>query len=206
MSLHPNKINAHLSGERVVDAATKLFSERGYAATTMRDIANACNVKAGSLYYHYASKEDILIAALEREWAELLAAVVPALERNERGLSHRERFRAALLEHLRVTTARGDYSVTSSRFFSELPSEQRRKFTDLRDALDERWRSLLLSAQISGEVRTTIDLGLVRMFVFGAANWTHDWFDGERKSLPAVVDIFTDLIFDGLAPSATDQA
>ena len=47
---------------RILDVATALFSERGYAATRMQDIADGLGMKAGSLYYYFESKEAVLAA------------------------------------------------------------------------------------------------------------------------------------------------
>jgi len=49
----------------VLDAAARLFAQRGYAATSMRDIAQAAAMLPGSLYYHFAAKEDLLAAVYE---------------------------------------------------------------------------------------------------------------------------------------------
>ena len=49
----------------VLDAAARLFAGKGYAATSMRDIAEACEMLPGSLYYHFAAKEDLLVAVYE---------------------------------------------------------------------------------------------------------------------------------------------
>ena len=46
----------------VLEAAAGLFAQRGYAATSMRDIAQAAAMLPGSLYYHFAAKEDLLAA------------------------------------------------------------------------------------------------------------------------------------------------
>ncbi len=62
--------------ERVLQTAEKLFSERGYAAVTLRDIANALNIKQASLYYHApGGKEELFVQVTER-----------GLERHRQGL------------------------------------------------------------------------------------------------------------------------
>lgn len=53
--------------ERILDSALELFSEKGYAATTVRDIAGAVGVKAASLYNHFEGKQGIFDALIERE-------------------------------------------------------------------------------------------------------------------------------------------
>jgi AcrR family transcriptional regulator len=50
---------------QILDEAARLFREKGYAATSMRDIAAAVDMLPGSLYYHFAAKEDLLVAVYE---------------------------------------------------------------------------------------------------------------------------------------------
>ncbi|WP_172136596.1 TetR/AcrR family transcriptional regulator [Adlercreutzia sp. ZJ473] len=55
--------------ERILDEALVLFSQKGYAATTVRDIASTVGVKAASLYNHFGGKQEIFDALIEREAA-----------------------------------------------------------------------------------------------------------------------------------------
>lgn len=64
----------------VLDTACRLFAERGYLATSMRDIAAALGVQAPSLYNHIASKQDILFAIMDTAMRRALAALEEALE------------------------------------------------------------------------------------------------------------------------------
>ena len=54
-----------ISQKRVLDAAAKIFRDYGYAGTTMRAIADEADLKAGSIYYHYKSKDDLITAVLD---------------------------------------------------------------------------------------------------------------------------------------------
>ena len=74
--------------QQIEDAASALFRERGYAATSVRDIAQALNLQGGSLYAHMASKEDVLWSIVNRaadrfnaEVAPLAASAAPAPSR-----------------------------------------------------------------------------------------------------------------------------
>ena len=65
----PAALRSPRSDNRVstlLDAAARLFAEKGYVATSMRDIAQDCGMLPGSLYYHFAAKEDLLVAVYER--------------------------------------------------------------------------------------------------------------------------------------------
>ena len=65
--------------EQIYHTARSLFSERGYPATTVRDIARELNLQAGSLYAHIESKEDVLWEIVNRAAGQFLAAVEPVV-------------------------------------------------------------------------------------------------------------------------------
>ena len=70
----------------LLDVAASLFAQRGYAATSMRDIALGVKMLPGSVYYHFASKEELLVAVYEAGVGELEGAVQAALKRRRRTL------------------------------------------------------------------------------------------------------------------------
>jgi AcrR family transcriptional regulator len=71
------------TAERILDAAEALFAERGYAATTLRDVAAAVGVRNPSLYNHFASKEALYAAVLERGIRPVFEALARWVERAE---------------------------------------------------------------------------------------------------------------------------
>src|SRR5216684_1668811 len=83
---------------RLLDAAAKLFSERGFHGTSMRDIAKAVDMLSGSIYYHFDSKDEMLLAVYEegmRRVAETVDAAV--ISANQPW----DRLEAACAAHLR---------------------------------------------------------------------------------------------------------
>jgi AcrR family transcriptional regulator len=60
--------------QRILEVATELFYEKGYHATTMREVASGVGIKAGSLYNHFPSKEELLFRIAEGVMQDLLAA------------------------------------------------------------------------------------------------------------------------------------
>src|SRR2546426_11208750 len=63
------------AAERILRAAMALFRERGYHGSSMRTLARGLRMEAASLYYHFASKQEILFAILDRTLDDLLAGV-----------------------------------------------------------------------------------------------------------------------------------
>ncbi len=85
-------LKAEETSNRILDAALRLFRERGFAETTMRDVATAAGVATGAAYYYYRSKEDLVLAfyvRTDQEAAELFAEALAKskkLEKRMRGL------------------------------------------------------------------------------------------------------------------------
>ena len=94
---HPrHRFGGERTAERILDAAEELFAERGYAGATLRDVATRVGVRPPSLYNHFASKDALYAAVLERgigPLIELLArsAAAPAedAERRRAGSSRK---------------------------------------------------------------------------------------------------------------------
>jgi len=72
----------------ILDEAARLFRERGYAATSMRDIAAAIDMLPGSLYYHFAAKEDLLVAVYEQRVRLITDKVRVAVARHDDSFAH----------------------------------------------------------------------------------------------------------------------
>ena len=63
------------SRELLIENAARLFAKNGYNKTNMRELAEAVGMKAGSIFYHFKGKEEILYAVMQRAIANLLEAV-----------------------------------------------------------------------------------------------------------------------------------
>src|SRR6478609_5401496 len=95
------------SNDAILDAAAQLFRAQGFAATTVRDIARAADILPGSLHYRCASKEELLVALMERAIDRLMAGVLEAIVEGQDPV---ERMRLAIRAHLRMLLS-GDDAV-----------------------------------------------------------------------------------------------
>ncbi len=189
---------ADISRERVLAAAAKIFVERGYAGTTMRAIADDVGLKAGSLYYHFPSKELLIEAVLDMLIHGVSNAVYSAIAALPPGATYFDRIKAAVQAHLDSITAYGEYALASRRVLSQVPSHIRRKHIRLRDAYGDFWCQLLQNGQEAGEIRAEFDVRLARTFILGALNSIVEWYSPEGKSLEEVGSQFIYLISGGL--------
>jgi AcrR family transcriptional regulator len=197
---------ADISRERVLTAAAKIFSERGYAGTTMRAVAKEVDRSAGSLYYHYRSKEELIEAVLDKGINGVSETVHRAVVGLSAGTTNRDRIDAAIHAHLSSIMEFGDYVLVTRRVLGQVPAHVRRKHVRLRDAYGDFWVMLLESALKSGEIRSDIDLRLTRTFILGALNSAVEWYKPQGKAIDEVAKQFALLITDGLYHSPATES
>lgn len=185
------------AGDPILEIAGRLFRERGFEATTVRQIADAAGILPGSLHYRYRSKEEILLALLDRGIAHATDAVRLAITDVADPV---ERMRLALRAHLRLLV-RDDVAIYVLLYEGRsLAGASRAHMVRLRDRYDALWDGILHAAAGTGRLRPTVDLKLVRLLLLGAANWTAQWFSPHGPySSDQVADAFSDLLWKGIA-------
>jgi AcrR family transcriptional regulator len=157
----------------ILRAAVDLFGRKGYAATTIQDIAEAVGVLKGSVYHYVSSKEDLLFEICDR-WYEQAGKILTAAEAGEgpplprlRGFV--EEYVAYCLqtvERMRVFTREGHHLSQARR--DELGSHRR--------GYEEHVESLLREAAEQGEIDSTAAPATTAHFIFGAINGLPDWY------------------------------
>jgi TetR/AcrR family transcriptional regulator, cholesterol catabolism regulator len=187
--------------QKVLDAAARLFRDKGYAGTTMRDVAARCGIRAASLYYHFPSKDDILAEVFDYGVRRVAGAVRAAVEGLPQPASSYDKIRAAVHAHLESFFVHGDYTASNIRVFRQAPAEVQRKNRRLRDRYEAYWQRLLEDARRSGELRRGVDLSIARLFLFGGLNHTLEWYTARGISFGDLAERYTDLIFHGIGRS-----
>lgn len=182
--------------ERVLLAAGRLFREKGFAATTVREIAAAADMLPGSLHYRYASKDDILVALMKRGVERAIRAVGQATAHEPDAI---ERLRLGLRAHLELL-CNGDDSLYVLLFdWRSLTSGALQGVKRERERLEHFWEGLLLEAHASGTARPLLDIELVRHFGFGAINWVATWYrPGDGRTPAQIADAFWSFLAFGL--------
>lgn len=139
--------------QEILTAAAELFGERGYDAVSLEDVADRLDVTKGSLYYYFASKDELGTAAIEtlgNDWTARLEQL-PAAQRG----AVDQRLRALLHEH--ITIAVRDYPAALRLFLfpREWPDAQRTRIKELRRRHDRVFRDVLEQGVDSGEFTVT---------------------------------------------------
>lgn len=180
---------------RIQREATELFYERGYHATSMRDIAARVGIKAGSLYNHFPGKQDLLLRVSLEATRELYAGAVSRLD----GIEDVEAaLRAYIHWHVEFhATHRLECRVADTELRA-LDEEGRRAVIELRDAHEELCTDLLRRGARERGWRVANER-VVSIAVQTLCTEVDRWFR-EDGPLPAseVGRIYADLIVNGL--------
>jgi AcrR family transcriptional regulator len=156
----------------IVRAAARLFREKGFDGTTVRDIAAAVGMQSGSPFYYFESKHDILLAVMEQGLRDALERTEAALDP---GQSAPERFRALVRTHFRVLHDAGSEFITVMLYdWRSLPAEHRRKLAPLKDRYDAIWQQTLEDLHLLARIE--VDPKLARLMILGAINFTATWY------------------------------
>lgn len=188
-----------ISQKRLLDAAAKIFRDYGYAGTTMRVIADEADLKAGSIYYHYKSKDELISAVLDLGIRAVIDTVKAALDALPPDASARQRVETAIHAHLSAIIDIGDYTLATRRVVGQVPKAIREQNLKLRNSYATMWQEILMDAQKRGEFRPDADITLARLFILGALNWAVEWFNPSGgRSIDDVARSFARLVVDGL--------
>lgn len=164
------------SRDALVEAAARLFREKGYERTTVRDLADAVGMQSGSLFYHFASKGEILYEVMRRGIDDLTMAVRLELKACA---SPREELITMTRTHLRTLLSNTQASLASLLYeWRSLPDEQRDQVVTLRDQYESLCREVISQAMENGVVKQGDPRLMVRLWL-GALNWTSQWYNAE---------------------------
>jgi AcrR family transcriptional regulator len=155
---------------RLLDAAAKVLSERGYAATRLADVGEVAGVQGPAIYYHFGSKEDLVAEVFREGLTHARGYLLAALAANE-GDDPVERLAVAIDAHLRVAIERSDYAAAASlRKTGEVPPAVQALCRPDERAYEQVWKGLLANAQKADVLRGDLDVPTVQTLLLGALN------------------------------------
>ena len=186
----------------VLDGAARLFRRDGYAAVSLRAIAAECGMKAGSLYYHFDSKEVIVVEVLNIGVQRVHAAVAEALAAVSQSAPMARRLDAAIAAHLRALHEAGDYTSANIRIFGQVPPAIRSRHMPVRRAYGDLWTALLRDGVATGALRREMDVATLRAFLLGAMNSSLEWLMPQNGTVARVAAELSRLVLDGAAADA----
>lgn len=166
----------------LLSAAAQLFRQKGFAATTTRDIAAAAGMQSGSPFYHFKSKNALLYAVMEEGMHTALARQREVTHCAEpEGLPAVDQLRALVRAHFEVLLGPGNDFVPVMLYeWRSLQPRQRKSLALLISEYESLWMPVLLMLHAQGRLRAPV--GLARLLILGALNWSVQWFDPKKSA------------------------
>jgi len=187
--------------EEILQRASLLFYERGYGATSIRDIAEAVGISSSTMYHHFASKQDVLYAIVNRFMSEFVGATVPVLR--NRSVSPAERIRRVVRLHIEISDDRRPELLIGNPIRYALGPAQREHATALQIAYHDAVRDTIAEGCRAGEFRVR-DVPITTLAILDMLNGIREWFSpAGRLSRAELVERYTGLVFTmlGAAPA-----
>ncbi len=181
--------------ERILAAAVQLFAQYGYHAATMRDIARISGIQAASIYYHYASKQALLVEIMDTHMRGLNANLQRIVQAST---PVQQRLHEAIANHIRLhTTYKAEFFIIDTEIRA-LEDEQRSAILALRDQYESMLQSLLREG-IEQRIFRQVDIKVASYALIAMCTEVATWFrpDG-RLSVQQVIDLYTQMITEGL--------
>lgn len=183
---------------RLLREAARLFREKGYERTTVRDLAAAIGIQSGSLFHHFRSKEEILKAVMVETILLNTELMRHALRQ---AATPEERLRALIRSELESINGQTGEAMAVLVFeWRSLSAESRREILKLRDIYEAIWLEVL--GELRKQNTVTADPFVTRRMLTGALSWTVTWY---RPNGPSNLDDLTDEVMAmlGLSRSST---
>ena len=180
---------------QIEEAASELFRERGYSATSVRDIAQALNLQGGSLYAHMASKEDVLWSIVIRA-ADRFNLEVGSIASGDAPPA--DRLRDMIRAHVRVVTSIQQDAAVFLHEWRFLSPERRDEISARRDAYEQLFRAAI-GAGIGAGVFRAVDEHLTGAAILSALNGIATWYSPTGPlTKDQIADQHADLFFHAL--------
>jgi AcrR family transcriptional regulator len=183
--------------EQIFSTARSLFSERGYRATTVRDIAREMNLQAGSLYAHIVSKEDVLWEIVDRASVNFLAVVEPLAASSKPAP---EKLREMVRAHVGALASNLADATVYLHEWKYLSEERQQTILERRRRYEGFYRQVIEEGVEEGEF-APCDPKMAALLVLSTVNWLPQWYNPKGPlSAAEVADRFSEMVLRGLEP------
>ena len=182
--------------EEILSAAARIFREKGYHGTSVRDIAESVGLLKGSLYHYIRSKEELLARLFEGALEETIRELEGIAARDEPAT---ERLRAMVRAYSLSVTANLDSVALYLREWRSLPPPELARVRTRRRSM----RALFESVIAEGVRRREFAAGdakIAALAMLGMVNWTYEWYRPRGRLRPeALADVIAELVVKSVA-------
>jgi TetR/AcrR family transcriptional regulator, cholesterol catabolism regulator len=184
-----------MTREDILEAAAQVFRQKGFHGASMKDIAEAVNLRKASLYHHVSSKQEILLALLDRA-LELLLERISAI--SDQTIPADKKLSQMIRAYLQILAENTDLSAVLLFEHRSLERKQHARHVPNRDRFEALWREVLAEGVASKLFRCD-NPALTTRAILGILNWTITWYrpDG-GLTINQIADQYSNLLLSGL--------
>lgn len=164
----------------IITVAAQLFKEKGYSAVTMRDIAQAMNIKAASLYNHIKSKQEILVLIII-EIAEEFTNVMNEIVASKTFVVNK--IERVIQLHIDITLRNADALACLNNDWMHLTDDELKYFVKMRGEYEENFRKIINEGVLAGELKNS-NQEVVVFSILSTLRTMYLWYD-KTKALDA---------------------
>jgi AcrR family transcriptional regulator len=184
-----------MTRDEILEAAAQIFREKGFHASSMQDIAEAVNLQKASLYHHVNSKQEILLALLDRALDLLTEHMEEVLSQP---MPPDEKLRRAMEAYLQAMLGHRDLAAVLLLEHRSLEPQYQARHIPRRDRFERLWRDLIQEG-VEEKVFVCDEPALASRALLGVMNWTITWYrPGGALSAESIAENFASLFLNGL--------
>ena len=202
LAMPPTRRNAsqRRRAPQIIDAAARVFAERGFHGATTQDIADVLGIRQASLYYYFSSKEAALELVCLRGVEGFFEAAKMIAARPERA---RKRLISLIESHLSPLVDRADFVKVFLNERQHLPRESRRRIGRWSRGLERIFEDVIKEGVAKGEFRADLDIRMATLAILGMCNAASSWQRRENIDVTDIAEEFARLVTDGMGKRPT---
>ena len=182
--------------DQIMLNSARLFREKGYPATSIRNIGDSMGITSAALYYHFKNKDEVLLGIMRQGLTVVNDRVIESIASEADSL---KKLKRAVQTHTKVSLSNRDFAAVLLRDVRHLKPESQALVIAARDAYEQVWSTLLENAFNDGHLRKDVDLHLLRLMIFGTLNQVTNWYQSSGEYSPAqIAETYFDYIFHGI--------
>lgn len=167
----------------IISVAAKLFKEKGYSAVTMRDIAQAMDIKAASLYNHIKSKQEILVLIIIEIAEEFTQTMNEVVASDETTIKKIERI---IQLHIDITLRNAEALACLNNDWMHLADGQLIYFIKMREDYEENFRKIIKKGIADREIKN-LNLEVIIFSTLSTLRTLYLWYGKKKSPDPSVL-------------------
>jgi AcrR family transcriptional regulator len=200
----PKKLKSELRREAILQNALTIFDRKGYANTSLDDIARETGVKREAIYYYFNNRAEILLNIIRPQSETLVEGLRKIVDSTD---TPRQKLYLAVRNHLESFDRNClEMTVSLRDVYMEDAKPVRREMDKIWRAYETMWTQLVADGQQSGEFARSGNPKMMAFGILGMCNWLARWYDPKKSiAIQELVETYFDMIANGLIVKTTRQ-